>query len=65
MNRGAWCNEDRYEATNQVPGRPGVVEAGVDHEGRVTQEEPRKDTLHKTEGGCEHEISRPSLESAS
>jgi hypothetical protein len=37
-------------ATNQLPGRPGVVEAGVDHECRVTQEEPHKDALHKTAG---------------
>jgi hypothetical protein len=30
--------------------RRPVVEAGVDHECRVTQEEPRKDALHKTAG---------------
>jgi hypothetical protein len=32
------------------PGRPGVVEARVDYECRVTQEEPRKVMLQKTAG---------------
>ena len=45
----------QLQATNQLPGRPGMVEAGVDEEGRVDEEESGKDTLHRQEMRIERE----------